>query len=186
MAIATATTIVGTARLGRRTKELVKRLGPGDVAVIDHRNLDRIAAEELAACGVRATLNAAPSSDGTYPNIGPLALVRTGVPLIDAGPELFERIADGDRLEIDGGRIRSGGSLVAEGRVLEAHELAMSLEDQRRRIDRALHDFTENTMAHLREEGESIRTTIFNALQERAPRPLPDYTRAGQAKKRKS
>ena len=60
MAIATATAIRGTARLGRRTKELVKRLGPADIAVIDHRNLDRIAAEELIACGVRATLNASP------------------------------------------------------------------------------------------------------------------------------
>jgi uncharacterized membrane-anchored protein len=160
MAIATVTSIRGRARLGRRTKDLVKRLGPGDVAVIDHRNLDRIAAEELAACGTRAALNAAPSSDGTYPNTGPLALVRAGVPLIDAGPELFERIADGDSLEIDGGRIQSGGRLIAEGRVLEAEELAMRLEDQRRRIDRALHDFTENTMAHLREEGGLLFGTI--------------------------
>jgi len=160
MAIATVRSISGTARLGRRTKDLVKRLGPGDVAVIDHRNLDRIAAEEIAACGAGATLNAAPSSDGTYPNTGPLALVRAGVPLIDVGPELFERIADGDPLEIDGGRIHSGGRLIAEGRVLEAEELAMQLEDQRRRIDSALHDFTENTMAHLREEGGLLFGTI--------------------------
>jgi uncharacterized membrane-anchored protein len=153
MALATATAIRGTARLGRRTKDLVKRLGPGDLAVIDHRNLDRIAAEELAATGVRATLNAAPSSDGTYPNTGPLTLVRAGVRLIDAGPELFERIAEGDELEVEGGRVRSGGALVAEGTVLEAEDLAMRLEDQRRRIDEALHDFTVNTMAHLREEG---------------------------------
>jgi uncharacterized membrane-anchored protein len=160
MALATATAIRGTARLGRRTKELVKRLGPRDVAVIDHRNLDRIAAEELAACGVRATLNAAPSSDGTYPNTGPLALVRAGVRLIDAGPELFESIDDGDLLEIDGGRIHSGGSLIADGQVLEADDLAMRLDDQRRRIDRALHDFTENTLAHLREEGGLLSGAI--------------------------
>jgi uncharacterized membrane-anchored protein len=160
MAIATATAIRGTARLGRRTKDLVKRLGPRDIAVIDHRNLDRIAAEELAACGVRATLNASSSSDGTYPNTGPLALVRAGIRLIDVGPELFESIADGDALEIDGGRIHSGGTLVAEGRVLEAEDLAMRLDEQRRRIDRALHDFTENTMAHLREEGGLLFGTI--------------------------
>jgi uncharacterized membrane-anchored protein len=160
MALATATAIRGTARLGRRTKELVKRLGPRDVAVIDHRNLDRIAAEELAACGVRATLNAAPSSDGTYPNTGPLALVRAGVRLIDAGPELFDSIEDGDLLEIDGGRIHSGGSLIADGQVLEADDLAMRLDDQRRRIDRALHDFTENTLAHLREEGGLLSGAI--------------------------
>src|SRR3954469_20388376 len=99
MALATATEIHGAARLGRRTKDLVKRLGPGDVAVIDHRNLDRIAAEELAACGVRAVVNASPSSDGSSPNTGPLALVRAGVSLIDAGPEVFERLEEGDELE---------------------------------------------------------------------------------------
>jgi uncharacterized membrane-anchored protein len=160
MALATATAIRGTARLGRRTKELVKRLEPGDLAVIDHRNLDRIAAEELAASGIRAALNAAPSSDGTYPNTGPLALVRAGVRLIDAGPELFERIADGYEVEVEGGGIRCRGELIAEGRVLEADELALRLEEQRRLIDRALHDFTENTMAHLREEGGLLFGTI--------------------------
>jgi uncharacterized membrane-anchored protein len=160
MALATATAIHGTARLGRRTKELVKRLGPGDLAVIDHRNLDRIAAEELAASGVRAALNAAPSTDGTYPNTGPLTLVRAGVRLVDAGPELFERIAEGDELEVEGGQIRSSGAVVAEGSVLEAEELAMRLEEQRRRIDRALHDFTENTMDHLREEGGLLSGAI--------------------------
>jgi uncharacterized membrane-anchored protein len=160
MALATATAIRGTARLGRRTKELVKRLGPGDLAVIDHRNLDRIAAEELAACGIRAALNAAPSTDGTYPNTGPLTLVRSGVRLIDAGPELFDRISEGDELEVEGGRIRSDGELVAEGRVLESDELAMLLDEQRRRIDRALHDFTENTLAHLREEGGLLSGAI--------------------------
>jgi uncharacterized membrane-anchored protein len=161
MAIATASLIRGTARLGRRTKDLVKRLGPNDVAVIDHRNLDRIAAEELAACGVRATLNASPSSDGTYPNTGPLALVRAGVPLIDAGQELFDLIADGDPVEVDeGGRIRSAGMLIAEGRPLRADELSRDLDAQRARIDRALHDFTENTMAHLREEGGLLSGAI--------------------------
>ena len=76
--------IHGTARLGRRTKHLVKRLGPGDVAVIDHVNIDRIAAEELIATGVRAVLNASESSNGRYPNAGPLMLARAGICLIDA------------------------------------------------------------------------------------------------------
>jgi uncharacterized membrane-anchored protein len=160
MATATVTAIRGAARLGRRTKDLVKRLGPRDIAVIDHRNLDRIAAEELIACGMRAILNAAPSSDGSYPNTGPLALVRAGVPLIDAGPELFDRIADGDPLEIEGGRVSSDGTLIAEGRLLREGELARELDTQRARIDRALHDFTENTMAHLREEGGLLSGAI--------------------------
>ena len=75
--------IEGIARLGHRTKRLVKRLGPGDIAVIDHLNIDRIAAEELIATGVRAVLNASESSDGRYPNTGPLMLVRAGIFLLD-------------------------------------------------------------------------------------------------------
>ena len=70
--------IEGPARLGRRTKDLWKRLTPADIAVIDHKNLDRIAAEELAGCSVKAVVNASPSSDGSYPNAGPLTLVRAG------------------------------------------------------------------------------------------------------------
>ncbi len=153
--------IHGTARLGRRTKDLVKKLGAQDVAVIDHRNLDRIAAEELAACGVRAVINVSPSSDGSYPNAGPLTLVRAGVPLVDVpDPALMERIRDGDAVELQGGRVLVGGELVGEGRVLQADDLARELDQQRRRIDLALHDFTENTMAHIREEAELLSGTI--------------------------
>jgi uncharacterized membrane-anchored protein len=153
--------IHGTARLGRRTKDLVKRLGPTDIAVIDHRNLDRIAAEELAACGVRAVVNASPSSDGSYPNSGPLTLVRAGIPLLDVGaPDLFEQLADGDPVLVDGARVFSGGRVVAEGRLLEVDDLAHELEQQRRRIDRALHDFAENTMSHIRDEGQLLSGTI--------------------------
>src|SRR5918999_3672173 len=151
----------GAARLGKRTKDLVKKLGPQDVAVIDHRNLDRIAAEELAGCGVRAVLNVSPSSDGSYPNAGPLTLVRAGVPLVDVNDaSLFERIADGDMLRIERGRVFRGEELICEGRALEVDELARELDEQRRRIDRALHDFTENTMSHIREEGALLSGTI--------------------------
>jgi uncharacterized membrane-anchored protein len=153
--------IEGTARLGRRTKDLVKRLRPAEVAVIDHRNLDRIAAEELAGCGVAAVLNVSPSSDGSYPNAGPLTLVRAGVPLVDVNdPSLFERIGDGDRLRIERGRVLRGDELIAEGRRLEVDELASQLDEQRRRIDRALHDFADNTMSHIREESALLSGTI--------------------------
>jgi len=153
--------VQGTARVGRRTKDLVKRLDPTDVAVIDHRNLDRIAAEELAGCGVRAVLNLSPSSDGSYPNAGPLTLVRAGVPLVDVNdPSLFERVDDGDVLRIETGRVFRGEELLADGHRLEVDELASQLDEQRRLIDRALHDFADNTMSHIREEGELLSGTI--------------------------
>ena len=153
--------IHGTARLGRKTKRLVKRLGPTDIAVIDHTNIDRIAAEELIATGVRAVVNASDSSNGRYPNSGPLLLTRAGVRLVDLpGSDLFERLKDGDPLTIDGGTLISGGEQVASGTVLEADELAERLDRQREEIDRALADFAENTVAHVRTEGDMLTGRI--------------------------
>jgi uncharacterized membrane-anchored protein len=146
--------IHGTARLGRRTKELVKRLGPGDIAIIDHPDLDRIAAEDLAACGVRAVVNCSPSSTGRYPNPGPLVLARTGTRLVDVPSDaLFDALDDGDPIVVEGGDVHLNGSILAEGRVLEVAELDEDLVAQRRQVDEALADFAENTMAHIREEG---------------------------------
>ena len=94
----------GTARLGKRTKELVRRLNSDDIAIIDHTDLDRVSAEELVESGVRVVVNVAPSHSGRYPNPGPLLLVRGGVRLIDVtGGELFEEISDGERLTVRGG-----------------------------------------------------------------------------------
>ena len=153
--------VTGTARLGRKTKKLVKRLRPGDIAVIDHTNIDRIAAEELIATGVRVVLNAAESSDGRYPNAGPLVLTRAGIRLIDApGAALFDLLNDGDEVTIEGDTVVSGGREIVTGRVLRAHELAEQLERQRERVDEALAAFAENTMSHLRQEGDLLAGRI--------------------------
>lgn len=153
--------IEGTARLGERTKHLVKRLHAGDIAVIDHVNIDRIAAEELIEAGVAAVLNASPSSDGQYPNAGPLMLARAGIRLVDApGRGLFELLNDGDRVAVDGGTVRIAGQEVLRGRVLAAEELERQLQDQRQRIDEALAEFAENTVAHVRQETDLLTGTI--------------------------
>jgi len=153
--------IEGTARLGTRTKHLVKRLRPGDIAVIDHLNIDRIAAEELIDAGVAAVLNASPSSDGRYPNAGPLMLAHAGVGLVDA-PEagLFELLKEGDRLRVDGGTVLVRGEEVLHGRVLTAPDLERQLEEQRERIDEALAEFAENTVEHVRQETDLLTGSI--------------------------
>ncbi|HET8638714.1 MAG TPA: putative cytokinetic ring protein SteA [Solirubrobacterales bacterium] len=149
------------ARLGRRTKDLVKRLVPGDVAVIDHVNVDRIAAEELISTGVRAVINASESSNGRYPNAGPLLLVRAGIHLIDAVDEdPFELLRDGDAVTIDGAGVRIEGREVLQGRLLGAVELEQQLDEQRARLDEALADFAENTVAHVRQETDLLTGEI--------------------------
>jgi uncharacterized membrane-anchored protein len=153
--------VEGTARLGERTKHLVKRLRPGEVAVIDHVDIDRIAAEELIEAGVVAVLNAAPSSSGRYPNAGPLMLARAGIVLVDAPDAgLFEMLKDGDQVRIAGGTIYVAGEEVARGRELRVAELEREMQEHRQRIDEALGEFAENTVAHVREETDLLTGNI--------------------------
>jgi len=153
--------IEGRARLGRRTKHLVKHLAPGDIAVIDHVNVDRIAAEELVATGVSAVINAAPSSNGRYPNTGPLLLARAGVTLLDAdGADPFDLLTEGESVTVAGGAVLVGGREVMRGRVLGVEELERQLEEQRERVDEALAEFAENTVAHVRQETDLLTGSV--------------------------
>src|SRR3954454_10671707 len=111
----------GRARLGKRTKLLVKRLKPGDIAVIDHEDIDRVAADDLVAAGVRCVLNARCSSSGRYPNPGPMILADAGVHLVDVPyAPLFELLEDGDELIVRGDAIYRGDELVATGQVVDS------------------------------------------------------------------
>jgi uncharacterized membrane-anchored protein len=147
----------GPARLGRRTKELVRRLGSDDIAIIDHADIDRVSAEELVESGVRVVVNVAPSQTGRYPNPGPLLLVRGGVRLIDvAERELFDEVSDGERLTVRGASLFRNGTCLANGRTLQEHELARAFAEQQGRVTQALRDFADNTLRYLREEGELL------------------------------
>ena len=147
----------GPARLDRWTKRLVKRLGPDDIAIIDHVDLDRVSAEELLESGVRIVLNVSPSMTGRYPNAGPLQLVRGGVTLIDLDASgVFDEVREGEPLVVRGASLFRNGTRLAAGRELRPDELARALEDQRHRLTDALAGFAENTMRYLREEGALI------------------------------
>jgi uncharacterized membrane-anchored protein len=153
--------IEGRVRLGRRTKHLVKRLAPGDVAVIDHVNIDRIAAEELIACGVGVVINASPSSNGRYPNAGPLLLAQAGVRLIDVeDADPFELLADGSRVTVAGGVVSGGGNELLRGRELGVDELERQRTEQLERVDEALAEFAENTVAHVRQETDLLTGSV--------------------------
>jgi uncharacterized membrane-anchored protein len=154
---APVTEIRGTARLGKRTKDLVKRLRPGDIAIIDHRDIDRMAAEDLVERGVKAVVNVAPSTTGRYPNPGPLTIARAGIVLVDApGAPLFERLSDGIVITLRGGTVIGPDGVAAEGHVWDAEQLALVAQDQQRRIGEAIESFAENTLSHIREERELV------------------------------
>jgi uncharacterized membrane-anchored protein len=151
----------GPVRLGRKTKDLVKQIAPGEIAVISHRNIDRIAAEDLVASGIRTVLNNEPSSDDKYPNRGPLMLVEAGIRLVDfPDDDLFALLSDGDTVELRGPRLFRDGVLVATGVEQVLGDLEQRLAAQEEQIHHALAAFAENTVEHIREEGELLSGNI--------------------------
>lgn len=150
----------GSARLDRRTKTLIRRLQPGDVAIIDHLDLDRVAAEELVRAKVSAVVNAVPSISGRYPNLGPEILVHAGVPLLDdVGAGVFTVLHDGQRVELDGNRLMLAGkregkepTQVATGTRQTAETIAAAMSAARVGLAVQLEAFAANTMEYLRRE----------------------------------
>jgi uncharacterized membrane-anchored protein len=151
------TEIVAVARVGRRTKDLVKRLEAGEIAVIDHEDLDRVAADGLVEARVAAVVNAAASVSGRYPNQGPIRVVKAGIVLVDrAGPDLMDRVRDGETLRIVGPEVWRGDELLATGLLPDADEIEKAMEDARATIGAELERFAENTLDYMRREAQQM------------------------------
>lgn len=154
----------GRARLGRRTKELVRSLHRGEIAFIDHEDLDELAARTLLERGVRAVVNARAFLSGRYPARGAAVLSAAGIALVEScGPELFLRVRDGDLVEIRGEEVWSACRCVARGRRLSAEEVQRRIERARARLTETLGAFLENTLERARGELAAVL----------APLPLP-------------
>jgi uncharacterized membrane-anchored protein len=145
--------IQGPARVDRRTKDMIPRLQAGDIAVINHRDLDRVAADGLIEAGVVAVVNCAQSISGRYPNGGPIRVVQAGIVLIDdVGVELMDTLHEGDVVRIDHGEVWCNDELVARGAELDAAGIESAMEAARAAIGTELERFAENTLEYIRKE----------------------------------
>jgi uncharacterized membrane-anchored protein len=161
------------ARVDGRTKRLLTRLLPGEVAVIDHEDLDRVAAEGLVARGAAAVVNASPSITGRYPNLGPLILVRAGVPLVDGvGGLLMRKVREGDRLRVEGDRVMLDGALVGVGLRQTERSVIRAMDEARTRLSERFDDFARNTLEYMQRE----RDLLFGG----EGMPALDYDLAGR------
>ena len=116
--------------MDRKTKSLVNRLCPGDIAIIDHADLDLTGADALIGRQVAAVVNAARSITGRYPNRGPQHLLEAGIPLIDdCGPEVFDRVKEGQSVRLDGDTLYAGDTVVAKGRLQDAESVASAMAE---------------------------------------------------------
>ncbi|MCB1029274.1 MAG: hypothetical protein KDB24_16105, partial [Microthrixaceae bacterium] len=151
----------GTARVDRRTKDLVKRLQPGDVAVISHRDLDVVAAETLVEAHPAAVVNAEPSSSGRYPNEGPLLVIRAGIPLVDrCGPEVMEEIADGDPVQVVGSEVYRGDELVARGIEETVETIGAAHERAMEGLDAEFGRFVTNTLNYIEKDQDLLGSDL--------------------------
>ena len=146
-----------SARVDRRTKNLLRRVHSGEIAVIDHEDLDRVSAEGLAERNVAAVINASPSISGRYPNLGPLILVERDIPLIDGvGKLLMSKIRDGQPLRIEEDRVFAGDELVAVGTRQSLESVSAAMETARRGLSEQFESFAANTMQFMVRERDLL------------------------------
>jgi uncharacterized membrane-anchored protein len=150
--------IVGAARVDPRTKVLVRRLEPGDIAVIDHPDLDRVSADELIACRVAAVVNASKSITGRYPNLGPRLLLEAGIPLVDdVGKDVMARVADGTTVRLDKDILyNASDQVIAKGVQLTDVALASAMDDANAGVPTQIDSFAANTLEFLRRERDLL------------------------------
>ena len=130
---------------------------PGDVAVIDHEDLDRVAAEGLVDAGVAAVVNASASISGRYPNLGPLILAEAGIPLIDqVGPLLMQKVREGDVVRLDGDRVLIDGRVVAVGMRQSHASILQDMEAAQASLGQRFESFARNTLEYMQEERDLL------------------------------
>ena len=153
--------VVGRCRIDRRTKTLVQRLLPGEIAIIDHSDLDRVAAEALIAAGAVGVVNAAPSMSGRYPNLGPLLIAAAGIPLIDGvGSRVLDVLVEGEVVAIVGDQVVVSGAVIAHGQRQSMASLEDQIDEARRSVGAELEAFASNTLEYLKEEHHLVTDSL--------------------------
>jgi uncharacterized membrane-anchored protein len=149
--------VIGPARMDRRTKNLSKRLCPGDIAIIDHVDLDRVSADALIRRHVAAVVNAATSISGRYPNHGPQLLLEAGIPLVDdAGPDLFAKVREGMIVRLNGETLYAGEEVIAKGRLQTTESVAAAMAEAKASVATQLQAFVANTLEYMTREGDLL------------------------------
>jgi uncharacterized membrane-anchored protein len=147
----------GLVRVDARTKNLTKRLRPGEIAVIDHQDLDKVSAEALLACRPAAVVNASPSISGRYPNLGPEILVEAGIPLVDnVGKDIMHDLHEGQQVLVEGDQVWLGDRVIAKGQAFDEEIVQASMNEARAGLAVQLEAFAANTMEYLRRERDLL------------------------------
>jgi len=147
----------GKVRLDRRTKDLVKRLRKGEIAVIDHDDIDEVAAKSLIEIHPQAIINAQPSITGRYSTKGVYKILKAGITVVDnVGDDIFDQVKEGSLVEVKDGQVLAFGRTVAQGKVLTIEDVQEKLLEARENLKLELDSFVENTLDYARREKDII------------------------------
>jgi uncharacterized membrane-anchored protein len=153
--------VTGVARVDRRTGDLLRRVGPGDIVVFNQIDLDRRTADVLVAAEVAGVVNASPSISGRFPNLGPEILVSAGIPLIDnVGTAALHDIREGTRLRLHEGTVYAGERELAKGSAQSPESVADQMIEAKAGMSAQLEAFSANTIEFLRRE----RTMVLDGV----------------------
>ena len=145
--------VVGTARVDRDIDRLLRRVCPGDIAVLDVLDLDRITADALVDAEIAAVVNASPSVSGRYPNLGPEVLLANGVTLIDeTGSDVFKKVKDGSKVRLHNGGVYIGDRRLIKGTERSDEEIATLMQEAKSGLVSHLEAFAGNTIEFIRSE----------------------------------
>ncbi len=149
--------IRGIVRVDKKTKNLVKRLQPGEIAIIDHQELDEVCAKALVESKVKAVINIASSLSKSYPNVGPITLIESGVYLLDSvGQEILKYVKEEDVVEINSNVVSIPGVWHGTGTVLDTGTVLSKMDEARKNLGIVLEKFVQNTIEYAQQEQEYL------------------------------
>lgn len=149
--------IKAPAKIDKVTKNLTKRLEPGDVAIIDHNDLDEVAATSLVEKKIVAVINCGKYITGKYPNLGPGILAEAKIPIFEVNKgDIFASIAEGNIIEIVDKQIFVENKLIGEVSLLSPVEINSLLMLAEENIETELEKFIENTLLYANKEKDFI------------------------------
>ncbi len=140
-------------KLDKKTKDLIKRLDPGDIAIIDHDDLDEVAANSLVDKKISAVINCGKSISGRYPNLGPGIISKANIPIFDIDKyDLFNKLEDGNIIEIIDEKILVKNELIGEVELLSKDKIEKLSKLAEENIDIELEKFIKNTLDYANKE----------------------------------
>ncbi|MDD3839181.1 MAG: putative cytokinetic ring protein SteA [Clostridia bacterium] len=163
--------IKGKAKKDDKTKNLVKKIKKNEIAVIDHTDIDEIAAYSLIEKKVKLIINAAQSITGTYPSKGCELLENAGIFILDEiGREKYNMIKDGDFIELIEDNIYVNGKLLCKATILTKNQIEKKMLESRKNVKNELNKFIDNTLKYAKLEKDffideievpNIKTNIY-------------------------